>query len=297
MDIADVVIIGAGPAGIATAIQLRRYHIQAVLLEQEEIGGLLRNAHLVENYPGFPAGIRGSDLVGLFKEQLKNAGVGVSFERAVQLRYEHGRFVTRTDRRTIASSFAVVAAGTKPRKSSVPAISADIEDRIFYEIHPIQGIEHKKIAIIGAGDAAFDYALSLSQNNEVTIVSRSERAKCLPVLEERCRQSEKTSFLSDASVGAIEDQGGRLRLTYASGTGRKRGQICADMVIMAIGREPCLDFLGTELNRRSGELMEARALFMVGDVKNEMYRQTAICVGDGVQAAMKIYGIMGIGKA
>jgi len=83
----DVAIIGAGPVGIAAAIQLKRYDIEFMIFEKGKIGGLLRNANLVENYLGFPRGIRGRELVELFKEQLKNAGVKVQFEMVRELDY------------------------------------------------------------------------------------------------------------------------------------------------------------------------------------------------------------------
>ena len=186
----EVVIIGAGPAGIATAIQLRRYNIEPVLLERKKIGGLLGNANLVENYPGFPGGISGLELVELFKKQLKNTGVKVDFENVMELEYEDGAFFTRTNKRAIKSNIIVIATGTKPRKNSGFSISDEIKDRVFYEIYPILGIKNKKIAVIGAGDAAFDYALNLCRENEVTILNRSEQTKCIPVLRERCKKSE-----------------------------------------------------------------------------------------------------------
>jgi len=86
VNIKDVVIIGAGPAGISAAIQLKRYGIEPTLLEKEEIGGLLKNANLVENYPGFPNGVPGPELVKLFKKQLENAQIKVHFEKVLKLK-------------------------------------------------------------------------------------------------------------------------------------------------------------------------------------------------------------------
>ena len=293
MDIKDVLIIGAGPAGIATAIQLKRYNIEPVLLEQEEIGGLLRNAHLVENYPGFPEGIRGLDLVGLFKKQLKNTGVKVSFERVLELEYRDRVFFTKTNRGVITSSIVVIATGTKPRTISAPPISDDIKDRILYEINPILGMTNKKIVIIGAGDAAFDYALNLSQRNEVVIMNRSERAQCIPVLLERCLKSENISYLRQVSVREINKEDNKLLLTCIHRDSQNGNQIYADYVIVATGRDPCLDFLGGESKRNLKTLINANKLHMVGDVRNGIYRQTAICVGDGIKTAMKIYRDIG----
>jgi len=289
MDLKDVVIIGAGPAGIATAIQLRRYNIEFTLLEQDQIGGLLRNAYLVENYPGFPQGIEGPELVGLFKKQLEKAGAKVSFERVLESEYKGHLFLTKSDKTTIKSKIVVIASGTKPKGISSPPISDDIKDRIFYEIYPIRKVKKRKIAIIGAGDAAFDYALNLSQKNEVIILNRKEQAKCVPVLEQRCMKSKDISYSGNVSVTQISRKGKKLLLTLIRSDNQKESQISVDDVVIAIGREPCVDFLGSRLRENFKSLLKAKALYIVGDIKNRIYRQTAICAGDGVKAGMQIH--------
>ncbi|MGB7062761.1 MAG: NAD(P)/FAD-dependent oxidoreductase [Candidatus Zixiibacteriota bacterium] len=284
----DVVIIGAGPAGIAMAIQLKRHGIEPVILEREEIGGLLKNANLIENYPGFPDGISGPNLVELFKRQLANAGVTVSSERVLELEHEDGAFLTKTNRRTLRSSIVVIASGTKPKRISEIRITDGIDDRIFYEIHPIRGVQNKRVAIIGAGDAAFDYALGLSQNNKVTILNRGEQDRCIQVLRDKCMKSEAISYLTNVSVKEVTGKGDRLLLSCLNGDNQKEHQIYADYLVIAAGREPCLDFLDEKLEKSLDDLVKASRLYLVGDVKNKMYRQTAVCVGDGVRAAMQI---------
>ena len=288
-----MVIIGAGPAGIATAIQLERYNIEPLLLEQGGIGGLLRNANLVENYPGFPGGIGGLDLVELFRKQLENAGVTVTFEKVLEINYKDKVFFTKTNQEVFTSATIVIATGTKPKRISDLPISDDIKDRIFYEIYPLFGIKNKRIAIIGAGDAAFDYALNLSQKNEVIILNRSKRANCISVLWERCMKSENVSYLADVSLKGINNERFKAILTCMHNDNQEKMQITADYVIFATGRVPCLDILGRELKKSCETLRKAKKLYMVGDVKNEIYRQTAICVGDGLKAAMKIFRNMG----
>lgn len=286
----DVVIIGAGPAGVATAIQLKRHGIEPVVLEQGEVGGLLKNANLIENYPGFPDGISGPDLVELLKRQLANAGVAVSSEKVLQLDHTDGAFLARTNRRTLRSKIVVIASGTKPKRVSEIQIAQGIENRIFYEVHPIRGVRNKRVAVIGAGDAAFDYALGLSGENEVVILNRGEQDRCIRVLREKCRESEGISYFTDVSVKKINLEDDRLLLSYLNGDGPGENQIRVDYLVIAAGREPCLDFLGDTLKRPFEDLVKANKLHMVGDVKNKGYKQTAICVGDGVKVAMQICG-------
>ena len=109
MPLEPVIIIGAGPAGLATALQLKRYGITARLLERDAIGGLLRNANLVENYPGFPKGISGLALVRLFEKQASVAAVDVTHEAVTELAYESDCFQVKTAAHSYHSPIVVIA--------------------------------------------------------------------------------------------------------------------------------------------------------------------------------------------
>lgn len=288
----NIIIIGAGPAGIATAIQLKRYHIEPVLLEQEAIGGLLRNANWVENYPGFPGGIRGLDLVALFEKHLNTTGVRVHFEKVINIEYKDNLFSVTTNLRSIPSFLVVIATGTKPRKPSKPRIPSEIDDRVVYEVHSIRKAKNKKIAIIGAGDAAFDYALNVSQDNEVLILNRGNRTSCIPALQEKCTRTKNIQYIKNIQVSKIEKEAQKLLLTCTGPDTQMNRQIMADYLIIAVGREPRLDFLSGELKKHFEILIQGNRLYVVGDVQNDIYRQTAICVGDGMKTAMKIDRIL-----
>ena len=109
----DVVIIGAGPAGIAAGIQLKRYGIDPVIIEKDEIGGLVRNANLIENYTGFADGITGVELIDLLKKQAKKAGLKIVSGKVNKIDYCDRQFVIKTSTQELLSHYAIIASGTK----------------------------------------------------------------------------------------------------------------------------------------------------------------------------------------
>ena len=120
------------------------------------------------------------------------------------------------------------------------------------------------------------------------ILNKSKQTKCLPLLWARCKTSKAISYLDNVKVKKINHHNQKLSLTYINKNKQNEKQIYADYVVIAVGREPDLDFLGKGLKKNLGNLTKTNKLYMVGDVRNKIYRQTAICVGDGIKAAMKI---------
>lgn len=288
-DIEIVAIIGAGPAGMAAALQLKRYGLNPLLLERAEIGGLLRNANLVENYPGFPGGIPGPNLVRLFAEQIKGIGIAVTYAEVSKLSLEAETFVIKTnDGKKYLSKTVIIASGTQPRTFKDFAIPNLLRNRIYYEVYPLLAMRGKTIAIVGAGDAAFDYALNLARNNRVLILNRDSNVNCLPLLQQRADQNPHIHYQAGISISRVtEAPEGNLRLICNSS--QQIMEIEADYLVGALGREPQLDFLGEEISGKIQQLEKQGNLFLIGDVKNGLYRQTAIAVGDAIKVAMQIY--------
>ncbi len=288
MNVEPVMIVGAGPAGLAAAIQLKRYGLHPLIFERANLGGLLLNANLVENYPGFPAGIPGPELVKLFTQQALNLGIQVIFEEIVALEYDQGIFKASTKQGSYFAQLAVIATGTKPMPITGISVPDDIRGRIFYEVYPLLGVEGKRIVIIGGGDAAFDYGLNLSRKNQVVILNRGEVVKCLPLLWERACNVPALQYRAKTDLVHLEAlPGNRMMINCQTPGGVLK--LDADYMVGAIGREPRLDFFSEAIDQRTRELEEQGVLYLIGDVKNGIYRQTSIAVGDGVRAAMKIY--------
>ncbi|NOY98533.1 MAG: NAD(P)/FAD-dependent oxidoreductase [Chloroflexi bacterium] len=284
----QVAIIGAGPAGLTTALQVKRFGIPALVLEGSRIGGLLHNANLVENYPGFPGGITGPALVRLFERQAQDAGVEVTPGEVLVLGYVDESFQLETCGQAYRARVVVVAAGTKPRLFPEGLIPANARERVFYEIRPLLGVVGKRIVIVGAGDAAFDYALNLAEKNEVVILNRGSRVKSLPLLRQRARENKRIAYRPETEIERVAVASGEALTVRCSGR-EDVFTMEADYLVGALGRVPRLDFLSSGVQEKKTELTERGVLHFVGDVKNGLFRQTAIAAGDGLLAAMKIY--------
>jgi thioredoxin reductase (NADPH) len=289
----QIIVIGGGPGGLTTALQLMRCGLEPLLLERHEPGGLLWNANLVENYPGFPNGVSGPRLIGLMQKQIKRLGVTVKREEVVQVDWQYDHFTVVTQHATRTTDYLVVASGTKS-KPLPDIISPVTNGRVFTEVWPLREAQEKQIVIIGAGDAAFDYALNLAKKrNIVTILNRGEPVKCLQLLYERAAREPLINYRARTAVRRVDvdETANRLKLVlpHEGASLREAEVVKADYVIFAIGRDPNLDFLSEETRRRERELVESGRLYFVGDVKNELFRQVAIAAGDGLRAAMQIY--------
>ena len=284
-----VAVIGAGPAGIAAGVYLQRYGLEPLLLEEDEPGGLLREANLVENYPGFPDGVPGRELVALFVRQMDRLGVRVEKARVNRVATADQGFTIETDRGSYTADRVMIASGTAPRRISVPGADAlERTGRLFHGLSrfPFERFSGEKVLVVGGGDAAFDYSLNLrGRGHEVALLSRSEPS-CLPLLIDRA-EGAGVDVRTKVEIERFEEVEGWLVAICAD------GEAHASAVVVAYGREPRLDFVDGNLKSKLVGAVDVPStavpgLYIAGDVVRGGDRQTAIAVGDGVHAAMMI---------
>lgn len=289
----EVTIVGAGPAGIAAAIYLKRAELHPTILEKNELGGLLRNAYLVENYPGFPGGISGCTLAEQFVEQLHTVGVSITKSGVKHVHHHDDKFLIETDQGRLVSSAILIATGTIPRKLEIPG-SASIEGiRLFYEPQSIplgeNGVK-KRILVIGGGDIAFDYTLTLlNRGHDVNIISRS-KPMCLPLLQERVIKNGVTIHTMCVPEEIVED---RDDILLRCRRNDHIEELLFDFIVVACGRDPNTSFLSPTLKKCFDNTSDfpktaLPGLYFAGDVIRGTYRQTGIAVGDGIHAAMMV---------
>ena len=280
-----VIIIGGGPAGASCAVQLKRYGIDVLLIEKDRIGGLLNSAWRLDNYPGYPEGIRGVDLAGKIEQHLKKLEIRYQRSEVRIVKYAKGVFALQTENDNYISKHLVLATGTRPREV-FPGLIPEVRRKVFYEVFPLRGIKGKKIAIIGAGDAAFDYAMSLAEHNQVDIFNRSSVIKCIPALREISKMQQRINYHENMEMTAVDEDNGGVLLKF-SGLQKPAGY-SADYIIFATGREPNLSMLSPDLIKALDKLESEGVLYRAGDVKNGMLRQASVAIGDGIKAAMAI---------
>lgn len=287
----DVAIIGAGPAGIAAAIYLRRAGADFVLIEKGEVGGLLRSANLVENYPGFPSGISGLDIASVFEEQMETLSIRPKKAAVTRLDAEKNSLRIETDSGSLRSKNVIICTGTVPRRLELEGTEGPAGKRILYEVNSVPEITAKSgaVLIVGGGDAAFDHALKLkARGRDVKIISRS-RPRCLPLLMQRVKKERIEIITADPKAIRKIPEG--IELDCVSG--KRKMSLKGELLLVAIGRLPKIDFLGPKLKKNlkilnKGPETNIEGLYLAGDVVGGSYRQTGIAVGGGILAAMMV---------
>lgn len=252
-----VVIVGAGPAGIAAANQLSLYGIHALVMEKDEPGGLFLQAGSVKNYPGAPVGITGRELIGRFPIPGRLLKERVTLVR----RTPEGRYLIEHTGGTFTAGAVLVASGTLPVMIEIPGVEPE---RIRYGIGGISRLEFSTVAVAGGGDAALDYALTLSKRAEVRVYARSGFQRASKHLLEEARGT--------VSIALFPEH-------------RDFGNFSEDLVVVACGRRPNVSFLSRELMfSPPGD----GSFHLCGDCAGGRFRQASIAVGQGVRAAMAL---------
>lgn len=280
---ARVAVVGAGPAGVAAAVQLSRCGHRVVVYEAGAIGGAVRNARLVENYPGFPDGISGREFAGLLEKHLRNYVDDIRYEQVNQInRLEEG-FQVSTQRQSELFEGVVVSTGTVSGRAGFEGEDVLASSRLLhYEVVDLDSrAELNKVAVVGGGEAALDYALNMARNGaEVTVFHRSELRANHALLSEVEAESKIDFVLAKVTGSSIEE--GKAVLS-----GDDHSQTF-DVVLVAVGREPRLPGLvGINLDSLPPNF------HIAGDARHGRLGQVAIAVGDGLKAAMQLHSGLG----
>jgi len=277
----EVVIIGAGPSGVACAVQLARQGRSVMVVEKGSIGGLVRNAGLVENLPGFPAGITGLELAMKLGEHLAASGARIVNDEVKALQRDGSGWKVATGAGLeIACKAVVFATGTRPRHPEW--LSKGTERGLHFEVADLPlDMGGKKAAVLGGGDVAYDYSTTLAARGaKVTILTRSP-PRSVEVLKERVEGDDAINVCQIGVNGASCTADG----VCVDCEGDELGTF--DVFVIAIGR------VAEDSLFKEASAQDCEGLFLIGDAAHPRLRQVAIGAGDGVRTAMELQRRLG----
>ncbi|MFO8062522.1 MAG: NAD(P)/FAD-dependent oxidoreductase [bacterium] len=262
----DVIIIGAGVAGISCALQLENEGIDYILFEKNNAGGLIEQSYRVYNNPFYSEPVSGKTVAESLRNTVRNRRFNIAFEEVNSAHYKSEFTVNTSSGRSYSSHYLVLATGSVPRR---PDFDISNTHRIFFS--PCDRMRSKNIAVYGGGDIALDYSLTLSEmTDSVTVITRSS-VKANKTLIEAVK-AKGIAVYQNREVTDIIETDGQLRVNFPDGYEQY------DYMVIAIGRAP---------DRRLIDDIDSEELFIIGDALGRC-RQTGCAFAEGIKAGMGI---------
>jgi thioredoxin reductase (NADPH) len=291
----DVIIIGGGPAGLSAGIYAARARLETVILEKLMPGGQAAVTDFIENYPGYPGGIAGPDLMMKMQEQAEEFGCNFKFEEVTAVDLE-AKTVT-TPYSIYDWKALIIATGADPRKLDVPGADTLVGRGISF-CATCDGalFAGKPVAVVGGGDSAIKEAIFLSKfASRVFVIHRRDELRAEKIIQEKAFENEKIEFIWDSVVTAIS---GEEKVRAATTKNVKTGEESThpvDGIFIYIGRVPTTSLFDVE--KENGYIItdedmhtSVEGVFAAGDCRKKEHKQVATAVGDGAAAAMSAEG-------
>ena len=296
----DIVIIGAGAAGLTAAQYGARANLRTLVIEQTASGGQCLQIEGLENYPGFPDPINGYDFTERFERQAKQFGAEFAIATVTRLDKEGDEFVVETSSGEIRTSSVILATGAQHRHLEVPG-EAELAGRGVSYCATCDGpfFKNRRILVVGGGDAACDEATFLSKlSDKITLVHRRDRFRAQPAVAQRVLDNPNINVRFNTVVREIHgvknpmgiEQVGAVTLEDVR-TGEQQ-RVEMDAVFIFVGSIPQTGLVPTLPKDEAGyvvtdQRMETAipGLFAVGDVRATPFRQLVVAAGEGAVAA------------
>ena len=291
-----VIVIGSGPAGLTAAVYAARANLRPLVLAGGLYGGQLMLTTDVENYPGFPEGIMGPDLMIRFREQAERFGARIENVDVTSVEFAKPPLIVRTLDAQYEAETVIVATGASARWLDIPG-EERLRGRGVSTCATCDGafFRDKQIVVVGGGDSALEEALFLTRfGRRVTLIHRRDRLRASKIMAARASAHEKVDFIWNSVVeealGDTHLTGLRLRNVVHGST----SEFGADALFIAIGHTPNTSIFAGQIDldelgyiaSPDGTRTNAEGVFVAGDVNDHRYRQAITAAGAGCRAAM-----------
>ena len=300
MDTRNVVVIGSGCAGHTAALYTARAKLNPLVLEGHEPGGQLSLTTLVENFPGFPEGIQGPELIANMRRQAERFGAEYRLAHVTAADLSERPFTLQVGKDVVQTETLIIASGASARWLGLPNEQALIGhgvsscatcDGFFFS--------GKEISVIGGGDSAMEEALFLTRfANKVTLIHRRDEFRASKIMLERAQKNEKIQFLTNTIVEDVYDPSKKevtgLKLRHADNG--KTWDFPTSAMFLGIGHIPNAKIFEGQLDTdQDGYLKTTNFVFTrvpgvyaCGDVQDRRYRQAITAAGSGCMAALEV---------
>jgi thioredoxin reductase (NADPH) len=291
----EVIIIGGGPAGMTAGLYTTRSRLNTLLIELSLFGGQMTTTELVENYPGFPEGINGSDLSQLMEKQAKRFGLETIHQDVLEVKLEGDQKIVRTNESDYCTEALIISSGTEYRKLGIPGEEAFIGKGVsFCATCDGAFFRDSRVVVVGGGDSALTEALFLTKfATEVTIIHRRDALRATKIYQERTSANPKIKFLWNSVIQEIK--GGKVvqSILVKNIKTNKVEELQTEGVFLFVGILPKTQFLKGLVQMDEGGYIltnencetSVKGIFAAGDCRKKLLRQITTAVGDGATAA------------
>jgi len=294
----DVVIIGSGPAGYTAAVYTSRAKLSTLIISGTLPGGQLMTTSEVENYPGFPNGIFGPELMMNMRQQSERFGANIVDDEVIKVDFKKRPFMIATHSETYIAEAVIVCTGASPRKLGIPA-EQQFSGRGVSYCATCDGpfFKGEDIVVVGGGDTALEEATFLTKfGKSVKIVHRREFLRASKILQEKAMENPKIEFMWNNVVSDIKGDKKIATVMVKNIASGKETTLEVGGLFVAIGHEPNTSIFKGQLELDDKGYMvlknhtktSVEGVFAAGDVHDHRYRQAVTAAGFGCMAAIDV---------
>lgn len=292
----SIVIIGAGPAGLSAALYAARGELNPIVLTGMQPGGQAALTFTIENYPGFPDGVGGSELGDLFQKQAEKFGARVEFDSVTSVDLKTRPFLLKTYNQEILAKSIIIATGASSIHLEVPG-EEELAGRGVSYCATCDGwfFKGKEVIVVGGGDSALEEAIFLTRYaSKVTIVHRRDELRAGAILQTRAQENPKIHFMFDTVVKEIKGDGKVTSVLVENVKTGERTEVPTDGVFVFIGHAPNNEIYQGQLEMDERGYIKVdtnmqtsvEGVFACGEAADGVYKQVVTSAGMGAIAAI-----------
>ena len=292
-----LIILAAGPAGYAAALYAARADLNPLVITGTELGGQAALTDRIENYPGFPDGIGGSQLSELFQKNAERFGARLDFDSAIEVNMLSRPFIVKTYGNEYITDALVISTGASPNLLGVPG-ELELRGKGVSYCATCDGwfFKNKEVAVVGGGDSALEEAIFLTRYaSQVTIIHRRSELRAGAILQNRAKNNPKIAFIYDATVKQIHGQDAVSALSLQNVKSGEEYQLQVQGIFIFIGHTPNTALFKGQLDFDEFGYIQidhrmrtkVKGVFAAGEVADPFYRQVVTSAGMGAAAAIE----------